>query len=166
MRRIREKYERELKELKRELTIDLPKEIQRAAALGDLSENAEYTAALERQLYVQARIAQLTQKMAQLSSIRLNQIPRGRAAFGSLVTVRDLATEEEVTFDLVLPDEGDSAQGTISVSSPIGRALIGHVIGDEVTVQAPGGQREFEIVDLVTLHDRDANNGEGSSSNG
>ena len=159
MRHIREKYERELAELKRELTIDLPKEIQRAVALGDLSENAEYTAALERQQFVQARMGQLTQKLTQLSSIRLDQIPHDKAAFGSVVTLRDLATEEELTYELVLPDEGNAAQGTLSISSPIGRALSGKVVGEEVVVQTPGGRREFEIIDLVTLHDRDEGNG-------
>ena len=159
MRHIREKYERELAELKRELTIDLPKEIQRAVALGDLSENAEYTAALERQQFVQARMGQLTQKLTQLSSIRLDQIPRDKAAYGSVVTLRDLSTEEELTYELVLPDEGNSSQGTISISSPIGRALGGKVVGEEVVVQTPGGRREFEIIDLVTLHDRDEGNG-------
>ncbi len=159
MRHIREKYERELAELKRELTIDLPKEIQRAVALGDLSENAEYTAALERQQFVQARMGQLTQKLTQLSSIRLDQIPRDKAAYGSVVTLRDLSTEEELTYELVLPDEGNSSQGTISISSPIGRALSGKVVGEEVVVQTPGGRREFEIIDLVTLHDRDEGNG-------
>ncbi len=162
MRHIREKYEKELAELKRELTIDLPKEIQRAVALGDLSENAEYTAALERQQFVQARMGQLTQKLTQLSSIRLDQIPHDKAAFGSVVTLRDLATEEELTYELVLPDEGNAAQGTLSISSPIGRALSGKVVGEEVVVQTPGGRREFEIIDLVTLHDRDEGNGKES----
>lgn len=156
MRQIKEKYEKELAELKRELTVDLPKEIQRAVALGDLRENAEYAAALERQRYVQARLAQLTQKLTQLSTIRLNQIPHDRVAYGSMVTLRDIATDDELAYELVLPDEGDSGQGSISVSSPIGRALIGKEVGDAVIVQTPGGTREFEIIDLVTLHDRAA----------
>ncbi len=154
MRHIREKYERELAGLRRELTVELPKEIQRAVALGDLRENAEYAAALDRQRYVQARIGQLTQKLTQLGSIRLSQIPHDRVAFGSVVKVRDLESGDELSYELVLPDEGDVATGTLSVSSPIGRALIGKTVGDEVSVQTPGGAREFEITDLVTLHDR------------
>ena len=160
MRHIRDKYERELGELRRELTVDLPKEIQRAVALGDLRENAEYSAALERQRYVQARMAQLTQKLTQLASIRLTQIPRDKAAFGSIVKVRDLESGDEVSYELVLPDEGDVGSGTISVSSPIGRALVGKVPGDAVTVQTPGGAREFEIVDLLTIHERTDENGD------
>lgn len=155
MRRIKDKYERELAELRRELTIDLPKEIQRAVALGDLRENAEYAAALERQSYVQARLARLTQKLQQLATVRLDQVPRGRVGLGSLVTVRDLNADDEVVYDLVLPDEGDGTPGAISVSSPIGRALMGKEIGDQVAVQTPGGKRDFEIIDLRTVHDRD-----------
>ena len=155
MRRIRERLEKELRALEHELRIELPREIQKATALGDLRENAEYHAALERQSYVRARIAQLQQRLSQLSSIRMSQIPRDRAAFGSLVTVRDLDTDEEVTWELVFADEGDAATGKISVSSPIGRALVGKEVGDEVVVRTPSGDRTFEIVDLVTLHDRE-----------
>ena len=163
MRRIIEKYEKELTELKRELTVDLPKEIQRAVALGDLRENAEYAAALDRQRYVQARLGQVTQKLTQLSTIRLDQIPEGKAAFGSIVRVRDLDSDEELRYELVLPDEGDVSAGEISVTSPIGRALMGKVVGDEVTVRTPRGERCFEVTDLTTLHDRaDANEGSGS----
>jgi transcription elongation factor GreA len=155
MRRIKEKYERELAELRRELTIDLPKEIQRAVALGDLRENAEYSAALERQSYVQARMAQVAQRLQQLATLRIDQVPRGRVGLGSLATVRDLNSGDEIVYDLVLPDEGEGNPGAISVSSPIGRALMGKEIGDQVAVQTPGGTRDFEIIDLVTVHDRD-----------
>jgi transcription elongation factor GreA len=164
MRQIRDKYEKEIAELKRELTIELPKEIQRAVALGDLSENAEYTAALDRQRFVQARISQITQKLSQLTSMRITQIPRGHVGYGSVVTVRDLATEEELTFELVLPDEGEASQGQISISSPIGRALSNKEVGEEVMVQTPGGRREFEIIDLVTIHDREDGPGRAETS--
>lgn len=145
MRQVREKYERELTELKRELTVDLPKEIQRAVALGDLRENAEYAAALERQSYVQARIGQLSAKLTQLSTLRVDNMPRDRVAFGSLVTVRDLDSDEEVTYDLVLPDEGDSSRKMISVSSPIGRALVGKKVGDGVEARIAGELREWTV---------------------
>ncbi len=166
MRHIRARYERELRDLKRELTVDLPREIQRAVSMGDLRENAEYTAALERQSYVKARIGQITDKLSRLATIRMAQIPRDRAAFGALVTVRDLASQEEQTYELGLPDENDSAPGLVSASSPLGRALIGRTVGDEVTVQTPGGQRELEIIDLLTLHDRESeeNGGEGGDA--
>ena len=166
MRHMRERYDKELAELKRELTIDLPREIQRAVALGDLSENAEYAAALERQQFVQARIGQIKQKLSQLLSMRISQLPRDRAAFGSVVTVRDLATDEDITYELVLPDEGDAVHGKISVSSPIGRALTGKGTGEEVTVDTPGGQREFEIVEVRTIHDRDDSEPENGSAHG
>ncbi len=155
MRRIRERLEKELRELEHELRIELPREIQKATALGDLRENAEYHAALERQSYVRARISQLQQRLSQLSSVRMSRIPRDRVAFGSVVTVRDLDTDEEVTWELVFADEGDAAAGRISVSSPIGRALVGKEVGDEVVVRTPAGERTFEVVDLVTLHDRE-----------
>ena len=159
MRHVMEKLEKERKELERELRYELPKEIQRATALGDLRENAEYHAALERQSYVRARVGQLKQRMSQLSSVELSSLPRDRAAFGSLVTVEDLDSGDEVTYELVVPEEGDPANGKVSVSSPIGRALMGKEVGDEVTVKAPGGDRVFEVRALVTLHDRGAGDG-------
>lgn len=154
MRQLKEKVERELKLLEQELRYELPKEIQKAAAHGDLRENAEYKAALERQSYVQARVAQLHERLSQLATIRLSQIPRDRIAFGSIVTVRDADNDAESTYELVFNDDGDAAQGKISVSSPIGRALLGKSPGDEVTVRTPGGDRVFDITALVTLHER------------
>lgn len=164
MRHLRDPLERELKQLEYELRIELPKEIGRATALGDLRENAEYHAALDRQRYVQARIAHLQQRLSQLSTIRMSQIPRDRAAFGSLVTVSDLDSGEECTYDLVLGDEGDAAAGKISVSSPIGKALVGRQIGDTVSVRTPIGERQFEVTGLLTLHEREeSENGGGEA---
>ncbi|MBP7146777.1 MAG: transcription elongation factor GreA [Acidobacteria bacterium] len=163
MRRLQEPIEKELKELDRELRFDLPREIARATAMGDLRENAEYKAALERQSYVKARIAHLQQRLSQLSTIRLSQIPTDRIAFGSLVTVRDLDNDEERAFDLVLGDEGDANAGKISVASPIGRALLNKQVGDEVTVRTPAGERAFEIVSLQTLHERNKEHDEPGS---
>lgn len=154
MKRITERVEKELRELERELRIELPREIERATALGDLRENAEYHAALERQRYVQARVGQLQQRLSQLSTMRMSSIPRDRAAFGSLVTVQDLDTGEESVYELVIGDDGDPGAGKISISSPIGRSLVGKVAGDEVVVRTPGGERAFEVIDLVTLHQR------------
>ncbi|MCU0253007.1 MAG: transcription elongation factor GreA [Acidobacteria bacterium] len=159
MRHILERIESELKLLDRELRIELPKEIARATALGDLRENAEYHAALDRQRYVQARIAHLNQRRSQLSTVRLDQIPRDRAAFGSIVTVRDLDTDEELVFELVLGDDGDASQGRISVSSPIGRALLNRRPGEEVVAKVPAGERTLEVVALTTLHERPEEDG-------
>lgn len=155
MKRITERVEKELRELERELRIELPKEIERATALGDLRENAEYHAALERQRYLQARVGQLQQRLSQLSTMRMSSIPHDRASFGSLVTVQDLDSEEEMVFELVIGDDGDPGAGKISISSPIGRSLVGKVAGDEVVVRTPGGERAFEVIDLVTLHQRE-----------
>jgi len=155
MRHIQDKIEAELKLLDRELRIELPKEIARATALGDLRENAEYHAALDRQRYVQARIAHLNQRRSQLSTVRLDQIPRDRAAFGSIVTMRELDTGEELVYELVLGDDGDASLGRISVSSPIGRALLNRRPGEEVTVRVPSGERTFEVIALKTLHERE-----------
>jgi transcription elongation factor GreA len=164
MRHILDKIETELKQLDRELRIELPKEIARATALGDLRENAEYHAALDRQRYVQARIAHLNQRRSQLSTVRLEQIPRDRVAFGSIVTVRDLDTDEEMVFELVLGDEGDASQGRISVSSPIGRALLNRRPGEGVTVRVPAGERSLEVVALTTVHEREEIGVSGTSN--
>ncbi len=154
MRKIRERVERQLRDLERELRHELPKEIERATALGDLRENAEYHAALERQTLVRARIGQLKLRLSQLSTMSVSKLPRDRAGFGSLVTVRDLDDDSTKVFDLVLGEDGDPRAGKISVSSPIGRSLVGKQVGDDVTVRTPSGERAFEIVELVTLHDR------------
>lgn len=158
MRHMREKIEKELRALEYELRFELPKEIQKAVAHGDLRENAEYKAALERQSYVQSRVSQMHEKLAQLSTIKLTAIPTDRVAFGSVVTVRDLDTDLESIFELVFNDDGDAALGRISVSSPIGRALVGKEVGDQVTVKTPGGERVFEVCSLITLHERESDN--------
>jgi transcription elongation factor GreA len=155
MLHIKERLQKELKEFEHELRHELPKEIQRATALGDLRENAEYHAALERQSYVRARVAQLTERLGQLQSINLSQLPRDRAAFGSLLKLQDLDESKELEYELVLPEDGDPAKGKISVQSPIGRALMGKQPGDEVVVRTPGGERVFEILELSTFHERE-----------
>lgn len=155
MRHVMERLEKELRELERELRYELPKEIQRATALGDLRENAEYHAALERQRYVQARVRQLQVRISQLSSVDMSQIPHGKAAFGSLVTVSDLDSGDEVAYELVLPEDGDPPSGKISVSSPIGRAISGREVGEQFIVKTPGGERAFEIIALRTVHERE-----------
>ncbi|GAB4224221.1 MAG: transcription elongation factor GreA [Acidobacteriota bacterium] len=155
MKHVRERLEQELKQLERELRYELPQEIRRATAMGDLRENAEYHAALERQSYVRARVGQLRQRISQLSSLDMSQIPRDRVGLGSRVTLEDLDSGEEITWEIVLAEDGDPANGRLSIASPIGRALAGRQVGDEVTVRTPGGERAFEITGLVTVHDQD-----------
>jgi transcription elongation factor GreA len=156
MKHLKQRVEKELQRLENELRFELPKEIQRAAAHGDLRENAEYKAALERQSYVQARVSQLHARLAQLATIRMASIPRDRVAFGSVVTVTESASGVVTKFEIVFADDGDASLGQISLSSPIGKALVGKEVGDEVLVKAPSGDRTFEIVELSTLHDREA----------
>ncbi len=131
----------------------LPKEIKRALEFGDLRENAEYRAALDRQNIVKARISQLRQRISEISSIDFSKIPRDKAAYGSTLILYDSERAEEVTYRLVTAEESDPQAGLISTSSPVGRSLMGKEEGDEVTVRTPAGARSFEIKRLTTIHD-------------
>ncbi len=150
---IQKKLEGEIQALERELNHELPKELKRARALGDLSENAEYIMAKQRQEYVGARLAQLKKRLADLSLINLNSIPRDRIAFGSRVVLYDLDRDTEIEYKLVTTEEADVTKGLISTTSPIGRSLMGKRIGDTVTVSTPNGTREFEVRAMQTIHD-------------
>jgi transcription elongation factor GreA len=143
----------ELERLKHELHVELPEEIGRARELGDLSENAEYHSAKERQLYVRARLEQLQERISQLSIMDFSRIPRDKIGLGSTVKLRDLDSDEQITYQLVIAEYADVKEGRISVSSPIGRSLINKVSGDEVEVSVPSGIREFEILGFTTLYD-------------
>jgi transcription elongation factor GreA len=145
--------EQKVKELERELRVEVPKELQRAAAHGDLRENAEYAAAKERQSYLQSRIAQLHARVTSLSSIKLDTLPRDRVAFGAKVTLSDLDSGKEAVYELVTPEEVDPREGKISVSSPIGKSLLGKAEGDDVVISLPSGVKEYEVINVVTLHD-------------
>ena len=147
------KMEVEIAELENELRIQLPREIAKARAHGDLSENAEYHAAKERQGMVNARLGQLRARLRELSMIDFARIPRDRVGLGSLVTVLDLPKEEEITYKLVTSEQADVAKGQISTTSPIGKGLLGKQVGDTVKVLIPGGAREMEILQLTTIHD-------------
>ena len=149
----KEKILSELKQLEYEFTIELPRALRTAAALGDLSENSEYKYARERQDYVRARIRQLQQQLARLASIDLSKLPIDRASYGSTLVLRDIDRGAEITYRLVTPEEADYENGLISTSSPIGRSLLNKEEGDEVTVQTPNGSRRFEIIKLSTIHD-------------
>jgi len=150
---LKKKLEEEIAALDTELRIDLPREISRARAHGDLSENAEYHAAKERQGIVNMRLGQLRARLRELSMVDMARIPRDKVGLGSKVTVLDLTKEEEITYRLVTSEDADVAAGRISTTSPIGRGLIGKQVGDTVKVQIPGGIREMEIIQLITIHD-------------
>jgi len=152
---IKRKLEEEIKALEHELHHELPKEIKTAVALGDLSENAEYQMAKQRQTYVDARLAQLKKRMAELSLINLANIPKDKVAFGSTVEVFDASKDEKLVYKLVTSEESDVAKGLISTTSPIGRALMGKRIGDTAVGVTPAGKRELEILKLTTIHDEE-----------
>jgi transcription elongation factor GreA len=151
---IKKRLEEEIKTLDYELKVLLPKEILKAREHGDLRENAEYKAAKERQSFLQARISQLLARLAALSMVNLDRIPKGKVGLGSTVSLKDSSNGEEVTYEIVTPEEADAAAGRISPSSPIGRCLLNHEPGDTVSVKVPAGNREFEVVRVVTIHDQ------------
>ena len=152
MQDLMKKLQEEIATLEHEFRTELPKEILRARELGDLSENAEYHAAKERQGLVNARLGQLRKRLAELSMIDLQKVPRDRVGFGSTVVVYDIAKTEEMTYRLVASEESDVKNGLISTSSPIGRGLLNTRAGDEVRIVAPGATLQFEIVRLTTIH--------------
>ncbi len=153
MKEIISKLDGELKELEYELRVELPKEIAKAVELGDLRENAEYHAALERQSFVKARIGQLRERLSDLSTMDLSNLPTDKAAIGSSLLLKDLDSEREVTYELVLPEVADLAKGRISTTSPIGRGLMGKTAGDRIEINIPAGTKRFEVLEIKTAHD-------------
>ncbi|HYJ84842.1 MAG TPA: transcription elongation factor GreA [Pyrinomonadaceae bacterium] len=151
---IKTKLQSELEDLESELRVHLPKEIKRALEFGDLRENSEYRAALDRQNVVKARIVELRQRISEIASIDLSKISRDKAGYGSSLVLYDGEKDEEVTYRLVTPEESDPQQGLISTTSPVGRSLMGKEEGDEVVVRTPAGARNFEIKRLTTIHDQ------------
>lgn len=149
-----QKLKKDLADLQHELSHKLPKELEEARAHGDLSENAEYEAAKNRQEFVRARIGQLQGRIRDLSMYNVQSIPHGVVAYGSRVTVEDLEEGESQVYEIVFPEEVNAAAGQISLSSPIGRALLNKAVGDEVEVQTPRGKRSYQITELLTLHQR------------
>ncbi len=150
---VRKKLQDELNVIERELRVDLPREILRAREHGDLSENAEYKAAKERQRFLEGRKAQLQQRLAALSLVNLDKIPYDRVAYGSRVLLYDFEQDKEVEYRLVTPEESNLAQGLISISSPIGKSLLGRTVGDGVEIVTPSGKKEYEIRKLQTIHE-------------
>jgi transcription elongation factor GreA len=150
---IKLKIQEELRQLESELRNEIPQDLKIAVAMGDLSENAEYTAARNRQDYVRARIANLRKRLADVAMIDISRLPRDRVGYGSTVELYELDTGAEVTYKLVMAEDADIAQNKISTSSPVGRGLMGRSEGDEVEITTPAGKRRFEIVKLRTIHD-------------
>jgi transcription elongation factor GreA len=155
MNDIKKRLEDEMRTLDYELKVELQKEILRAREYGDLRENAEYKAAKERQTYLQVRISQLQQRVAALSMMNLDRIPRDKVGLGSTVTLKETSSGETLVYDIVTPEEADPTKGRISPSSPIGKCLLNSEEGDVVEVKAPSGTREYEVLKLVTIHDQD-----------
>jgi len=153
LKKIKQKLQQEINALEHELSVELPKEIAVARAHGDLSENAEYKFAKERQGYVNARIAQLKKRMGDLGMLNLNNIPKDRSGYGSRIVVLDIRRETKIEYKLVSSEEADAERGHISTTSPIGRALLNRQVGDEIEVATPAGKKAFEVVALVTIHD-------------
>jgi transcription elongation factor GreA len=149
---MRQKLGKEIEALTRELNITLPQAIATAVAMGDLRENSEYKAALERQQLVQARLGQLHQRLSQLSQLANTEAPTDRVGLGSKVTVIDIQTDEVETFQLVLAEMMDIDAGHISLASPLGRALVDRKVGEEVTLRLPTLIRKLRITELVTVH--------------
>ena len=150
---IKKKLKDEIEALEHELIHELPKEIKRAAALGDLSENAEYHMAKQRQEFVKARVRQIGKRLADLSMVNMNNIPKDKVGLGSTVKVYDSTKNEEMEYKLVTSEETDVATGKISTTSPIGRALLNKKVGDTAEFVTPNGKREMEILKLTTIHD-------------
>jgi transcription elongation factor GreA len=150
---VRKRLQDELNSIERELRVELPKEILRAREHGDLSENAEYKAAKERQRFLEGRKAQLQQRMAALSLVNLDKIPTDRVAYGSRVVLYDYESEKEIEYRLVSPEESDMARGLVSITSPIGKSLVGKEEGDEVEIVTPSGRKKYDLRSLTTIHE-------------
>lgn len=151
LQELQEKIALEIERLSHELQVTLPRAIQKAVEHGDLRENSEYKAALERQQFVQARLNHLTTRAAELAKIDLTEVPTDRVGFGSRVTVKDLKTREQSTYTLVFGDYIDVEGGQISLASPLGQSLLGKKPGDEVSLQLPRGERKLRVEEMVTL---------------
>jgi transcription elongation factor GreA len=142
----------EVERLQHELNVTLPNEIRKAVELGDLRENSEYKAALERQQFVQARLGQLRQRLSKLSQIDVAQIPQDKVGLGSRVVVEDQQTKTTETYNMVFGDSVELEDGHVSMSSPIGRALVGKGVGDLTILKLPAATRRLKIIDLQTIH--------------
>jgi len=148
------KLEADLKVLKQALLVEIPKEIASAASQGDLSENAEYEQALAKRDIYQNKVVTMEKRIAEVASLDISRLPKDKVAYGTRVTLLDLDSEKEVTYKLVLPEELADHPDHLSISSPIGMALVGAVEGDEVKIKIPAGIKRFEVLTLVTVHEQ------------
>ncbi len=148
-----DKLEKELMNCKHELEVEIPKALKIATDMGDLSENAEYKAAKERQMFLESRISQLQQRIGDIISIDINRIPKDRSGLGSTIHLRNLDSGEEKTYHLVFPEEVNPDEGKISLASPLGKSIVGKMEGDEVSMTLGGEAYEYEVVRLNTIHD-------------
>lgn len=151
LREVKRKLEEEMQRIEHELRVTLPKEIQTALGQGDLSENAEYESAKNRQSTIQARFAQIQKRLADLSRIDVSGVPKDRAGLGSEVTVENLESGEEILYTLVIPELADGNKSFVSMASPVGKALMNRRVGDTVTITIPRGTLEYEVRRIVTL---------------
>lgn len=150
---LKRKLGEEVEKLQYELNVTLPNEIRKAVEHGDLRENSEYKAALERQQFVQARLGHLRSRLSKLSSIDMSQIPQDRVGLGSRVVVQDEKTREREVYHLVFGDAVEFEEGHVTMASPIGRALLGKAVGDEIVLRLPAATRRLKLVELQTIHD-------------
>jgi len=150
-----DKLEKEMADIKRQLAVEIPNEINRAAALGDLKENAEYHAAREKKRNLETRGSQISNRIRFMMSIDLDKISKDSAGLGSLVTLEDLNTGKKITYELVVADLVDVSAGKISIQAPIGKGMMGKKAGDEFTVVLPAGKKEYIIEKVVTIHNRE-----------
>ncbi len=155
LKKAKQKLENEIGSLERELREELPEALKKAIEMGDLRENAEYQTAKERVSFVQARLAMIRERLSKLSLIDLSKIPENKVSYGSTVTLQDLDMDREITYRLVSSEESDVAKGLISTVSPIGKSLMGHEEGDEVTIHTPRGVKNYEILKLTTFHEQE-----------
>lgn len=154
---ILDKLDKELESTKIELKVDIPKALKTAIEHGDLSENAEFKAAKERQMFLETRLSQLQKRISDVMALNVDRIPRDRSGLGSTLFLKDLNTGDEIQYHLVFPEEVNPDEGKISAASPIGRSLVGKQEGDEVVVAIPGNQKEFEILKIITIHENSGN---------
>ena len=149
---ILDKLEKQLMDSKKELDVDIPKALKIATAMGDLSENAEYKSAKERQMFLESRISQLQKRIGDITSIDVNRIPKDRSGLGSTLLLKHVDSGEEREYFLVFPEEVDPDTGRLSMASPVGRTLAGKMEGDEVEVPIEGERQSFEVIQLKTIH--------------
>ncbi len=150
---ILDKLEKELEKTKKELKVDIPEALKTAIAHGDLSENAEFKAAKERQMFLETRLSQLQKRISDITALNIDRLPKDRSGLGSTLRLLDLNSGEKRTYHLVFPEEVNPEEGRISTASPIGRALMNKKEGDEVEVPLPDNKMEYEVLEVVTIHD-------------